>query len=99
MLYTSLNFGIYVTDFDPASYGLESTMLLFRNKTPVPLILFSVRTAHQSQTRSLSFASTVLDLPLGCTKLVCFKFSFATLRGKFERKSSSEDRNAINMEE
>ena len=35
MLYTSLNFGIYVTDFDPASYRLESTMLLFRNKTPV----------------------------------------------------------------
>jgi len=64
MLYTSLNFRIYVTDFGPASYRLESTMLLFRIKPPVPLFLFRVRTAQQSQTRSLSFASTVLDLPL-----------------------------------
>jgi len=42
MLYTSLTFGIYVTDFDPAFYGLESTMLFFRNKTPVPLFVFCV---------------------------------------------------------
>jgi len=54
MLYTSLNFSIYVTDFDPASYQLESTLLLFRNNTPVPLFLFCVRTAQQSQTRFLS---------------------------------------------
>jgi len=99
MLYTSLNFGIYVTDFDPTSYRLESTMLLFRNKTHVPLILFRVRTAQQSQTRSLSYVSTVLDLPLGCAKLVCFNFSFAMLCGNFERKSNSEDRKAINMED
>jgi len=49
MVYTSLNFSIYVTDFDPASYRLESTLLLFRNNTPVPLFLFRVRTAQQSQ--------------------------------------------------
>ena len=48
MLYASLNFGIYVTDFDPASYRQESTMVLFRNKTPVPLFLFHVRTAQQA---------------------------------------------------
>jgi len=56
MLHTSLNFSIYVTDFDPASYRLESTMLLFRNSSPVPLFLFRVRTAQQPQTRSLSLA-------------------------------------------
>jgi len=73
MLYTSLNFGAYVTDFDPASYRPKTTMLLFRNKTPLP---FRVRTAQQSQTRYLSFASTVLDLPLRCAKLVCFCYKF-----------------------
>jgi len=36
MLHTSLNFSIYVTDFDPASFRLESTLLLFRTDTPVP---------------------------------------------------------------
>jgi len=70
MLYTSLNFSIYVMDFDPASYRLESTVLLFRNSTPVPLFLFRVRSGQQLQKQSLSFASTVLDLPLGCAKLV-----------------------------
>jgi len=45
-----------VTDFDPASYRLESTLLLFRNNTPVPLFLFRVTTAQQLQTRSLSLA-------------------------------------------
>jgi len=99
MLHTSLNFGIYVTDFDPASDRLESTMVLFRNKTHVPLILFRVRTVQQSQTRSLSFASTVLVLPLGCAKLICFKFTFAMLGGNFERKSCSEDWKAINMKD
>ena len=54
MLYTSLNFNIYLTDFDPATYRLESTLLLFRNNTPVSSFLFRVRTAQQSQTRSLS---------------------------------------------
>jgi len=73
--------------FDPPSYPFESTLPLFRNNTPVPLFLFRVRTAQQSQTRSL-FASTVLDLPVGCAKLVyfCYKFIFhclvATLKGK-----------------
>jgi len=76
MLYTSLNFGIFVTDFDPASCQLESTMLFFRNKTLVPLFLFRVETAQQSQTRSLAFASTVLDLLLGCAKLLCFCYEF-----------------------
>ena len=36
---------------------LQSTMLLFRNKTPVPLFLFRMKTAQQSQTRSLLFAT------------------------------------------
>jgi len=40
MLYASLNFSIYVTDFDPASYRLVSTLLLFRNNIPVPLFVF-----------------------------------------------------------
>jgi len=44
MLYTSLNLSIYVMDFDPASYRLESTLLLFRKNTPVHLFLFRVRT-------------------------------------------------------
>jgi len=56
MVYTSLNFSIYVTDFDPASYRLESRLLLFRNNTPVPLLLFRVRTPQHLQTRSLSLA-------------------------------------------
>ena len=56
MVYTSLNLSIYVTDFDPASYRLESKLLLFRNNTPVPVIVFRMRTAQQSQTRSLSLA-------------------------------------------
>jgi len=56
MLYISLNFSIYVTDFDPGFYRLESTLLLFRNNTHVPLLLFCVRTAQQSQTRSLWLA-------------------------------------------
>jgi len=30
-VYTSLNFSISVTEFDPASYRVESTLLLFRN--------------------------------------------------------------------
>jgi len=54
MLYTSLNFRIYVTDFEPASYQLESTLSLFRDNTPVPLFLFRVWTAQQSKTRLLS---------------------------------------------
>jgi len=51
-----MNFSIYVTDFDPVSYQLESAFLLFPNNTLVSLFLFRVRTAHQSQTRSLSVA-------------------------------------------
>jgi len=45
MPYTSLNFSMYGTDFDLASYGLESTLLLFPNNTPVPSFLFCMRTA------------------------------------------------------
>jgi len=56
MLYTSLNFKIHVPDFDPASCGLESTMVFFRNNTTVLLFLYRVRTAQQLQTRSLSLA-------------------------------------------
>jgi len=40
MLYTSLNIRIYVTDFDAASYRLESTMPLFLSDTLVPLFAF-----------------------------------------------------------
>ena len=97
MLYTSLNFSIYVTDFDPASDRLESTLLLFCNNTPVPFLLFRVWTAHcPAITSTISFASTVLNLPSGCAKLVCFVSSFLMFGGSFESKSSSEDRKAIN---
>jgi len=38
-------------------------------------------------------------LPVGCAKLVCFVTSaFLMPGGNLERKSSGEDRNAINME-
>jgi len=47
ILYLQVNFSIYVTDFDPASYRLESTLLLFLNDTPVPLFVFIVRATHQ----------------------------------------------------
>jgi len=77
MLYTSLNFGIYVTDFDPASYRLESTLVLFRNSTPVPLFLFCVRTAQQSQTRSLSLA--VLGSGLRVARLAVLRPNFGNL--------------------
>jgi len=63
VLYTSLNFKIYVTVFDPASYRLESTMPLFSNNTLVPLFLVPVRTAQQSRTRSLSLAQFCTVLP------------------------------------
>jgi len=56
MPYTSLNFSIYLTDFDPASYELDSTLLLFRDNIPVPLFLFRVTTAQESQTRTPSLA-------------------------------------------
>jgi len=42
MLYTWLNFKIHVSDFDPASCRLESTMLFFRNNTTVLLFLHRV---------------------------------------------------------
>ena len=98
MLYTSINFNIYVTVFDTASYRLESTLLLFHNNAPVFLYLFRVKTAQQSQTRCLSLVQfwtclwAVQDWPVFVTS------SFLMLGGSFERKSSSEDRKAINME-
>ena len=48
MLCTSLIFRVNVTDFDPASYRLEST--LFCDNTPVPLCLFRVRTENCTAT-------------------------------------------------
>jgi len=72
MLYTSLNFSIYVTNFDPASYRLESTLLLFRNTTPVFSLISFPRKNCTAITNTISFASAVLDLPLGSAKLVCF---------------------------
>jgi len=85
-------------DFDQASYRLESTLLLFRNNTPVPLFRFRVRTAQQSQTRSLSLAQfrTCRWTMQNWSDLV--KFIFLMLGGSFERKTSSEDRKAITME-
>jgi len=63
MLYTSLNFRIYVTDFDPTSYRLESTLPLFRNNTPVPLFFFRVRTARcQAKFLTYYFESVILLL-------------------------------------
>ena len=55
---------------------------------------------QQSQARSLLFASTVLDLPLGFAKLVsfCYKFNFLCLVAALKGKAYSEDRKAINME-
>ena len=47
MLYTRLNFRIYVPDFDPDSCRLGSGMLFFRNDTIFPLFLFALRTAQQ----------------------------------------------------
>jgi len=46
MLYTSLNFGDYATDFNPAFSRLKSTLPLFRNNTPVPLFHSCMRTAQ-----------------------------------------------------
>jgi len=58
MFYTSLNFSIYVRDFDPASYRLESTLLFFRSSIPVPLFPFSVRTENcLAITNTISFSS------------------------------------------
>ena len=57
----------------PTSSWIAWTVLLFRNSTTVSLILCRVRTAHPSQTQSLSLMTVlVLDLPLGCTQMVCF---------------------------
>jgi len=74
MLYTSLNFGIYVTDFDPVSYRLESTMLLFRNNTPVPLFLFRLRNAQQSHHKHDLFLSIAQfwTCRWAVQKLACF---------------------------
>jgi len=85
MIYTSLNFRIYVTDFDPASYWLASTLLLFRNSTPVPLFLFWVGIAHcPAIPNTISFGSTVLA-KIG---LLLLKVHFLILVGSFERKTT-----------
>jgi len=95
MLWTSLNFCIYETDFDPASY--RSTLLLFCDSTHAPLFLFRVRTAQQSQTRSLLLAQ-FWTCRWSVQNLFLLRVHFLMLDGSFERKSSSEDRKAINME-
>jgi len=66
MLYTSLNFSIYVTHFDPAYFRLESTSLFF-----IQILLFPFsfpREICPTITDTISFASTVLDLSVGCAK-------------------------------
>jgi len=88
MLYTSLNFSIYVTDFDPISCRLESTFVLFRNNTPVRLFLLRVRTAQQSQTRSLSLAQFWICCWAVQNWSVFVKVHFLMLGDSFERKSS-----------
>jgi len=98
MFYTSLNFSIHVTDFDPASYSLESTSLLFRNSTLVPLFLFRVRTTQQSQTRFLLPAQFWTSLGLRKFGLFLLQVHFLTLGDSFERKSRSENGKAINMQ-
>jgi len=85
-LNNALHFSIYGTDFDPVSYRLESTLLLFRNNAPVPLFLLRVRIAQQSQTR----------LSVGLCKFGLFFLQVHILGGSFERKSSREDKNAKN---
>jgi len=73
---------------------------LLRNNTPVPLFLFRMKTAQrqQSQTRSLSLAQLWAYRLALQTWSVFVTSSFLMLGGRFERKSSSEDRKAINME-
>jgi len=76
-------------------------MLFFGNNTTVPLFLPRVRTAQQPYsdlviTNTVVFASTVLDSPLGCAKLICFvKCLFFMPYGSLEKKCSSENRNAV----
>jgi len=89
MLYTSLNFKIHVPEFDPASCRLESTMLFFRNNTTFLLFLYRVRTAQQLQTRSLSLAQ-FWTFRWTVQIYFCYK-----LDGSFERKSSNENKNAM----
>jgi len=76
MVYTSLNVRIYVPDFDQDSCRLGSTVLLFRDNNTMLLFLFLLRTSqpcsNDTIANPIAFASTVLNLPLGCGKLVCF---------------------------
>jgi len=66
MLYTLLNFKIYVPDFDPVSYRLESTMMLFfRNNASFP------RETCSAITNTVAFVSTLLDLSLSYVN-ICF---------------------------
>ena len=80
-------------------YRLGSTMLFFRNSNTVPLSLGRVRTAQQAAvTNGIAFASTVLDLPVGCAKLVCFCYDFIFNAWWQPRTENSENRTTINME-
>ena len=92
MLSTSLNFRIYMTDFDPAYYWLESTLPLCRNNTPVPLFLSRVRTAQKNKrvARSVSLAQFWTCRWAVQHWSVFVTSSFLMPGGSFERKSSGE---------
>ena len=57
-------------------YRIILTMLFFRNIITAQLFLSRVRIVQVYlelvTANVIAFASTVLDLPLGCAKLVCF---------------------------
>jgi len=89
MLYTLLNFKIYVPDFDPASYRMESTMLFFRNNASFP------RENCSAITNAVAFVSTLLDLSLSHVNIYFFTSLFIMPDGSFERKSSNENKNAM----
>ena len=67
-------------DFDPASCGIGFTMLFFRNNTTIQYFSSACELPSLAQltqfTDAIAFASTALDLPLGCAKLVSFYYKF-----------------------
>ena len=68
-------------------------MLFVRNNNTMSLFLFRVRTSQpcldQAIANAIAFARTVLDMPLGCARFVCFcyKYIFKYLMAAFKVKS------------
>jgi len=75
-------------------------MPLFRDNTPAPLFLFRVRTTQQSQTRLRLLAEfwTCHWAMQNWCFVTNLQVHFSMPDGSLERKTSSENRNAINME-